>query len=221
MPLSKGYSITNLPIEFHRITKDTSDSLVSPIFAFWKEKWEYLEEGRAYSRPVCVHPQPQKIDAGQQITCQIPPGVSNLLGIQLAEPKEGACVNALRSDNFREYVPLRQWYNKILFEVNLSVSNSFPFLCAWFEKPGNEDSWAKNGHIDIPNVGPTTLQWHGFWSVPHWKQIGKMGKNGTSHMLEMWCNAIRMGLIDVPDSIQFKDVSDADRLGWFVGSSLR
>ena len=33
---------------------------------------------------------------------------------------------------------------------------------------------------NIPIVGPTTLHRHGFWSVPHWKQIGKMGMNGTA-----------------------------------------
>lgn len=37
--------------------------------------------------------------------------------------------------------------------------------------------------IDIPIVGPTTLHRQGFWSVPHWKQIGKMGINGASHIL--------------------------------------
>jgi hypothetical protein len=26
-----------------------------------------------------------------------------------------------------------------------------------------------------PRVGPTTLQWHGFWSVPHWKQTQGIG----------------------------------------------
>lgn len=37
--------------------------------------------------------------------------------------------------------------------------------------------------LNLPTVGPTTLQLHGFWSVPHWKQIGKIGKKGTSHMV--------------------------------------
>lgn len=40
--------------------------------------------------------------------------------------------------------------------------------------------------IDIPIVGPTTLHRQGFWSVPHWKQMGKMGINGASHILRLF-----------------------------------
>lgn len=28
----------------------------------------------------------------------------------------------------------------------------------------------------LPSVGPTTLQRHGFWSVPHWKHTRGNGK---------------------------------------------
>ena len=30
--------------------------------------------------------------------------------------------------------------------------------------------------VHLPRVGPTTLQWQGFWSVPHWKQTKGMGR---------------------------------------------
>lgn len=43
----------------------------------------------------------------------------------------------------------------------VSISDAISVRCA---------SWEY-----VPNVGPTTLQWQGFWSVPHWKHIGKKG----------------------------------------------
>lgn len=55
------------------------------------------------------------------------------------------------------------------------------FCQAWAYSPAIQTSDYKEPNL--PSVGPTTLQLHGFWSVPHWKQTGKMGKKGTSHIV--------------------------------------